>query len=999
LTPEHSVSVSALRPTNNFIVTPVDAMTLPEHATETLVTVKIEPADIKEEVIELDDSGLLEAVKLEVKMTSFDLNAISSALDDPGKQLTLTGNTLGVSAAEAIAGALEQRPELKVARFSDMFTGRMKTEIPPALSALGDGMIKAGARLSTLDLSDNAFGPIGVEGLARLLQSDVCSQLEELRLNNNGLGVTGGKLLASALAARPRRLRTFIAGRNRLENDGAAALALVFRSMGTLEEVAMPQNGIYHVGISALSEAFKHNPALSRLNLNDNTIGGKGAACIAQALPSTYHIVYLARRHISSVRGVQAQPGAQPAQPQRQHDRRQGRRHVGISALSEAFKHNPALSRLNLNDNTIGGKGAACIAQALPSTYHIVYLARWHIGAVRGVQAQPGAQPAQPQRQHDRRQGRRHVGISALSEAFKHNPALSRLNLNDNTIEGKGAACISALSEAFKHNPALSLLNLNDNTIGGKGAACIAQALPTLKNLKEINFGDCLLKSAGARALAQAFRDSALLIESLDLSHNEIGREACMDVVRALTAPPDSSHRLARVVLAGNSLGSAADKQAMKDKLGGAADLSDGEGSDDESVEEVQTEVGRFLREPSAENLLKLGPRAAELIDAHLQTEVGRYLREPSAENLLKLGPRASELIDAHLQVRHVTVREVQMDVGRFLREPSAENLLKLGPRAAELIDAHLQTDVGRFLREPSAENLLKLGPRAAELIDAHLQTDVGRFLREPSAENLLKLGPRAAELIDAHLQVRHVTVRGADGRRRFLRELYISGLPTARQTATALYPLLTARAAQKHAMQWLLADCILRGLSLIKVCTVYCSTNSDCSVPAADSSRCSETRYAVAASRLHTERTVSHQATALYPLLIARAAQKHAMQWLLADCILRGLSLIKVCTARQPATALYPLLTARAAQYVLCTAPQTATALYPLLTARAAQKHAMQWLLAVCVLRGLSLIKVFVADETWATTDERDESLCDTSPTIGRRMTLLTESSSIHDT
>lgn len=39
-------------------------------------------------------------------------------------------------------------------------------------------MIEAGARLKVLDLSDNAFGPIGVEGLAKLLQSDVCSQLQ-----------------------------------------------------------------------------------------------------------------------------------------------------------------------------------------------------------------------------------------------------------------------------------------------------------------------------------------------------------------------------------------------------------------------------------------------------------------------------------------------------------------------------------------------------------------------------------------------------------------------------------------------------------------------------------------------------------------------------------------------------------------------------------------------------------------------------------------------------
>lgn len=43
-------------------------------------------------------------------------------------------------------------------------------------------MIAAGARLAVLDLSDNAFGPIGVEGLAKLLQSDVCSDLEVICL-------------------------------------------------------------------------------------------------------------------------------------------------------------------------------------------------------------------------------------------------------------------------------------------------------------------------------------------------------------------------------------------------------------------------------------------------------------------------------------------------------------------------------------------------------------------------------------------------------------------------------------------------------------------------------------------------------------------------------------------------------------------------------------------------------------------------------------------------
>lgn len=109
--------------------------------------------------------------------------------------LNLEGNTLGVEASKAISKGLETHPELKRALWKDMFTGRMKTEIPKALQALGTGLMTAQARLIELDLSDNAFGPIGVEGLATLLRSPPCYSLQELRLNNNGLGISGGKVL------------------------------------------------------------------------------------------------------------------------------------------------------------------------------------------------------------------------------------------------------------------------------------------------------------------------------------------------------------------------------------------------------------------------------------------------------------------------------------------------------------------------------------------------------------------------------------------------------------------------------------------------------------------------------------------------------------------------------------------------------------------------------------------------------------------------------------
>ncbi|KAK9965525.1 hypothetical protein ABG768_004613 [Culter alburnus] len=209
------------------------------------------------------------------------------------QSLRLEGNTLGVEAAQAISKALEAKSELEQCHWSDMFTGRLRSEIPPALKSLGNALMTSGARLTQLDLSDNAFGPDGVKGIESLLKSSVCYTLRELRLNNCGMGIGGGMVLASALiecykqssaAGSPLKLKVFIAGRNRLENNGATSLAKAFKLLGSLEEVHMPQNGINHPGITALAAAMKHNPNLQVLNLNDNTFTKRGSIAMAEAI-------------------------------------------------------------------------------------------------------------------------------------------------------------------------------------------------------------------------------------------------------------------------------------------------------------------------------------------------------------------------------------------------------------------------------------------------------------------------------------------------------------------------------------------------------------------------------------------------------------------------------------------------------------------------------------------------------------------------------------------
>ncbi|PIL22746.1 hypothetical protein GSI_15439 [Ganoderma sinense ZZ0214-1] len=209
------------------------------------------------------------------------------------EEIHLGGNTIGVEAAQALAEFLAKTEKLRIANFADIFTGRLITEIPPALSAICDALIGK-PTLVEIDLSDNAFGGRSVDPLVPFLSS-ACT-LRVLKLNNNGLGPAGGSVIADALArladSLPKhadppvksQLRTIICGRNRLEDGSAEAWAAALAAHGTLEEVRMPQNGIRMAGIAALAKGLAANPALRHLDLQDNTFAAEGGAAFAREL-------------------------------------------------------------------------------------------------------------------------------------------------------------------------------------------------------------------------------------------------------------------------------------------------------------------------------------------------------------------------------------------------------------------------------------------------------------------------------------------------------------------------------------------------------------------------------------------------------------------------------------------------------------------------------------------------------------------------------------------
>ncbi|KAK9241372.1 hypothetical protein V1525DRAFT_392955 [Lipomyces kononenkoae] len=207
--------------------------------------------------------------------------------------IDLSGNTFGVDACTALAEALKTKKSLKEAKLADMFTGRLKDEIPACLSILFRALLEL-PDLHTIDLSDNAFGLSAVDPLADFLSKHI--PLQHLYLANNGFGPIAGskvalalKLLATAKkeAKSKYSLETVICGRNRLENGSMEAWSACFAANTDIKEIRLYQNGIRQEGIRhLLTTGLFNSKKLQKLDLQDNTFTVMGALALAKVLPN-----------------------------------------------------------------------------------------------------------------------------------------------------------------------------------------------------------------------------------------------------------------------------------------------------------------------------------------------------------------------------------------------------------------------------------------------------------------------------------------------------------------------------------------------------------------------------------------------------------------------------------------------------------------------------------------------------------------------------------------
>lgn len=183
--------------------------------------------------------------------------------------IELSSNSLGYIAAKALSEAIHKLEKLEVVNYRDIFVGRLRADLPKSLFELVN--VIHGKNIQVLDLSDNAFGPIGVQSFENFLKNT--HSLKKLYLENNGLGPEGAEMVAESLISNETiSLDVLAVNRNRLENKGALAFSKLLTKMQSLTEFQAFQNGIKEEGMAALLDSLSLNKELKIIKINDNLI-------------------------------------------------------------------------------------------------------------------------------------------------------------------------------------------------------------------------------------------------------------------------------------------------------------------------------------------------------------------------------------------------------------------------------------------------------------------------------------------------------------------------------------------------------------------------------------------------------------------------------------------------------------------------------------------------------------------------------------------------------
>jgi len=204
-------------------------------------------------------------------------------------KVRLSTKSFGIDAAKVASRAfVNLASTLKEVDLSDTIAGRPEVEALKAMEIFSEGLLAA--KLTSVDLSDNAFGEKGVRACTKLLQGQ--TELTSIAFLNNGISEQAARAILELLAC-PEKLTRFHLDKNMTGNEGTVHIAAIVAKATGMKDFKMAGSRFFSEGAIMLAEALSRGNSLEKLDLNDNNVNEEGAEALVKVLPKHPNLQFL----------------------------------------------------------------------------------------------------------------------------------------------------------------------------------------------------------------------------------------------------------------------------------------------------------------------------------------------------------------------------------------------------------------------------------------------------------------------------------------------------------------------------------------------------------------------------------------------------------------------------------------------------------------------------------------------------------------------------------
>jgi Ran GTPase-activating protein (RanGAP) involved in mRNA processing and transport len=455
------------------------------------------------------------------------------------RYLILARNNMGTEAGQAMASVIKRnrtlvRIDLSFNRMGPVIWWRnrfAKVEIPGAGEAIGDAL-RVNKHLTELDLSHNECGPTAGDSFAEALRYN--HTLTRLDLGANVLTAPGAKNLAFVLGLK-NGLVTLNLAQNILGSKTGMVLLRAIRTMPVLTDLDISRNEFGNTVGMSLMEAMQDNQTLISLVSQENKFGAGVTYQLGHMLEKNNTLTSLDLADNDLGIGEEEEEGASEVSPGK--------------ALGHGIATNRQLVSLDISGNRFPASELSPIMGAMDANFTLIRLKadNQRFDDVSTLQLAGSIENTRRYLHLDLTKcdiGPRAGTVIGL--ALENLRKLQVINLSDNALGEKVAKKMAALLSNRKMR--ISTLRLSNNDFGSEGCMHIIAVIPNNKTLTDLDLSHNGLDRNVALELAE---NTAIKMESgiivrparlkrLNISHNDIGTEAGVAIIEALSTEKTS---------------------------------------------------------------------------------------------------------------------------------------------------------------------------------------------------------------------------------------------------------------------------------------------------------------------------------------------------------------------------------------------------------------------------------------------------------------------------